>query len=70
MAHKLIIDVAEDGSQLTLETGPTFAVAPADIPTAICWYATQRVTVAKAKGSYRITNLDTYGEQSIAAQPA
>ena len=71
MAHSLIIDVAEDGSEITLDSGQTYAVASGDISTAICWYGSQRVEVTKTKNEdhpYKIKNLDSYGEQTIRAR--
>lgn len=70
MANLLIIEVSEDGSQITLATGHTYSVAPGDIPIAICWYGSQRVRVTKTKSSaypYCIKNLDSYGEQTVRA---
>lgn len=71
MAHSLIIDVTEDGSEITLDNGQTYSVAPGDIPTAICWYGSQRVQVSKTKNEahpYKIKNLDSYNEQTIRAR--
>jgi hypothetical protein len=66
MAHKLIVEVCRNGKRITLDDSSVYDVTAGDIPKAICWYGSQRVTVTRnPAGGVLLKNLDTLNKQSI-----
>ncbi len=68
-----IMDVSEDGEQITLSDNSTWSIRPGDISKSACWYETQRVLVEATTSKaypYKLTNLDTAGPDICAAKLA
>jgi len=58
----LIIEVSEDGEQITLSDNTVCSIHPKDIGKSACWYESQTVNITETTSKaypYKLTNLDT-----------
>lgn len=57
-----ILEVNEDGLEVSLIDGSNWQINPGDISKTICWYATQRIKIEENVNeaySHTLINLDT-----------
>jgi hypothetical protein len=59
-----ILEVSNDGLELTLMDGSHWSIDPGDVSKTSCWYPTQRIMIER----HSLINLDTAGPDKVRAK--
>jgi len=63
-----ILEIKEDGFEVSLMDGSNWSVNPGDSTKTICWYPTQRIKIKEnSDGTFTLTNLDTAAPDKVRA---
>jgi len=63
-----ILEVNEDGLEVSLMDGSTWSINPGDSTKSSCWYSTQRIEIKEDDDGFcTLTNLDTAAPDRVKA---